>query len=48
MNFNRLNLEFFSICVFFHNDSQTTGQQGKGEGISLTPHYHFHPLFTET
>ena len=29
--------------VFFHDHSQITGLQGKGEGISLTPHYHFHP-----
>ena len=28
---------FFSIWVFFHN-------QEKEEGISLTPHYHLHPL----
>ena len=35
---------FFSIWVFFHEHSQITGLQGKGEGISLTPHYHFHPL----
>ena len=35
---------FFSICVFFHNHSRTTVLQGKGEEISLTPHYHFHPL----
>ena len=31
---------FFSIWVFFHEHSQITGLQGKGEGISLTPHYH--------
>ena len=35
---------FFSIWVFFHDHSRTTGLQGKGEGISLTPHYHFHLL----
>ena len=35
---------FFSIWVFFHKHSRITGLQGKGEGISLTPHYHFHPL----
>ena len=35
---------FFSIWVFFHEHSRNTGLQGKGEGISLTPHYHFHPL----
>ena len=35
---------FFSIQVFFHEHSRFTGQQGKGEGIYLTPLYHFHPL----
>ena len=35
---------FFFTWVFFHNHSQFTGQQGKGEGISLTPFYYFHPL----
>ena len=34
---------FFSIWIFFHNHSRTTVLQGQGEGISLTPHYHFHP-----
>ena len=36
---------FFSIWVFFHEHSRFTGQQGKGEGIYLTPLYHFHPLY---
>ena len=36
--------DFFSIRVFFHNHSRITGLQEKGEGISLTPHYHFHPF----
>ena len=35
---------FFSIGVFFHDHSRITGVQGKGEGISLTPPYHFQPL----
>ena len=35
---------FFSIGVFFHDHSRITGLQGKGEGISVIPHYHFHPL----
>ena len=35
---------FFSISVFFHEYSRLTGQQGKGEGIYLTPLYHFHSL----
>ena len=34
----------FSIWVFFHEHSWFTGQQRKGEAISLTPLYHFHPL----
>ena len=35
---------FFSIWVFFHEHSRITELRGKGEGISLTPHYPFHPL----
>ena len=35
---------FFSIWVFSHDHSRITGLQGKRKGISLTPHYHFHPL----
>ena len=35
---------FFSIWVFFNDHSGITGLQGKGDSISLTPHYHFHPL----
>ena len=38
---------FFSVWVFFHEDSRITGEgegQGKGKGIFLTPHYHFRPL----
>ena len=35
---------FFSIWIFFHEHSQFTGQLGKAEAISLTPHYHFQPL----
>ena len=30
---------FFSIWVFFHERSRFTGQQGKGEGIYLTPNF---------
>ena len=37
-------LIIFSIWIFFYDHSQFTGLQGKGEGISLTSHYHFHPL----
>ena len=32
------------MWAFFHEHSRITGLQGKGEGISLTPHYHFHSL----
>ena len=35
---------FFSVGLFFHDHSRITGLRGRGEGISLTPHYHFHPL----
>ena len=38
---------FFFIWVFFHEHSRFTGQQWKGEGIYLTPLYHFH-RFTDT
>ena len=34
----------FSVWVFFHEHSRFTGLQGKQQGISLTPLYHFHPL----
>ena len=36
---------FFSIWVFFQEHSRITGLQRKGEGIPLTPHYHFHTLY---
>ena len=35
---------FFSTWVLFHEHSWFTGQQGKGEAVSLTPFYNFHPL----
>ena len=35
---------FFSIWVLFHEHSRITGLKGMGEGILLTPHYHFRPL----
>ena len=28
---------FFFLWVYFHEHSRFTGQQGKGEAISLTP-----------
>ena len=34
----------FSMWVFFHEHSRITGLQRKREDMSLTPHYHFHPL----
>ena len=40
----RSTLAFFLIWIFFHEHSPITGMQAKGEGISLTPQYHFHPL----
>ena len=40
----RLKILFFSIWELFHNHSRIIGLQGKKEGISLTPHQHFHPL----
>ena len=42
--FTDFRIFFFSIWVFFHEHSRFAGQQGKGEAISLTPLYHFHPL----
>ena len=36
---------FFFIWVFFHEHSRIARLWGKGEGISLTPNYHFHPLY---
>ena len=41
---NRINFFFFSIGVFFHDHLRITGLQGKGEDISLTPHYLLYPL----
>ena len=35
---------FFSIWLFFLKHSPITGLQGKGEGVSVIPHYHFHQL----
>ena len=37
-------LSFFSICVFFHEHSRFTGQQGKDNAISLTFLYQFHAI----
>ena len=37
-------IAFFFYLGFFQEHSRFTGQQGKGEGIYLTPLYHFHPL----
>ena len=36
---------FFSIWVFFHENSWFTGHQGKEKSFCLTPLYHFHPLY---
>ena len=35
---------FLSIWVFIHEHSRFTGEQGKGESISLIPLYHFQLL----
>ena len=35
----------FSTWVFFHDYLRITGLQRKGEGISLAPHCHSHPLY---
>ena len=35
----------YNFSIFYRGfHSRITGPHGKGEGISLTPHYHFHPL----
>ena len=36
---------FFSLSGFFSRISWFTGQQGKGEAVSLTALYYFHPLY---
>ena len=41
---NSLFMFLFSIWFFFHKYSRFTGQQVKGEVISLYPFYHFYPL----
>ena len=38
-------IPLFSIWAFFHEHSRFTGQQGKGEAISLTSFYHFLLLY---
>ena len=43
-NLGLLHIYIFSIWVFFHEHSRIIGLQGKGKGISLTPHYHSYPL----
>ena len=41
---NKLRQIFFLYLDFYLEHSRITGLQGKGETISLTPLYHFHPL----
>ena len=41
---SRVAIGFFFIWVFSHDYSRVTGLPGKGEGIPLTSHYHFHTL----
>ena len=45
ISLSQLRTTFFSTWVLFHEDSRITGLQKKGEGIPLTPHYHFYPLY---
>lgn len=37
--------DLFFYLGFIYGHSRFTGQQLKGKGISLTPLYHFHPLY---
>ena len=41
---NHLKKKYHNIFFFFHEHSWFTGQQGKGEVISLIPLYYFHLL----
>ena len=41
---HKKNIGVFFYVGFFDKHSRIKGLQGKGEGISLTPHYHFHSL----
>ena len=43
-NFPPLSTFFLSFWLYFHEHSRFTGQQGKGEPISLTCLYYFQPL----
>ena len=36
--------KLFFLTFLFHYHSRMTVMQGKRDGISLTPHRHFHPL----
>ena len=42
--FSKVFLNIFLMWVFFHKHSRFTGQQGKGEAISLSPLYHVRSL----
>ena len=42
----QLQILVFFLWVLFHEHSRVTGLQGKGESISFTLHYHFHPFHT--
>ena len=39
-----LQKKFFCFLIYLYEHSRFPGHEGKGEGISLTPFYHFHPL----
>ena len=47
-NWDGRNLQFFFYLGIFHEHSQITGQKGKGEAISLTSLYHFHPFHKDS
>ena len=42
---NKFSLVFFFILDFFHKHSRFTGEQEKGDAISLISLYHVHPLY---
>ena len=44
----KIKLIIFFIWFFFYEYSRFTGQQGKGDGIHLTPLQHFHPRYFNT
>ena len=45
MRIKHLNYIFFFYCGFLSPLFTNHRAAGKGKGISLTPHHHFHPLY---